>query len=284
MSILTQYFDLSVRITNREVQITKYSCYSSSTVLVARLIAPQNRKRSGRCELFLTTVKPLLEGHPMCQSVLSVNRKWPHKRLISTIITNRVYLPTVYVVRGKVMFWHVSVRRSFCLSTPRGGYPCQVQLGRVPWPDGGYPTSGTPPTPSDLAGGVPQRGVCRLGYPTLGTPIGPGQGVPQWGVSQQGVTPPWVLPHQTWPGGMVSWQGAPIGPGWGVPPRVTPPPPIGPGQGGYPDGGYPTLSSTWYAAVGMPLAFTQEDFLVLNIMGVMAQNGAYIEEILFYCV
>ena len=67
-------------------------------------------------------------------------------------------------------------------------------------------------------------GVPHLGYP----PIRPG-----WGVSQWGGTPPWV--------------------------------PLSDLAGGYPKGGYPTLDnrwSTWYAAVGMPLAFTQEDFHV----------------------
>ena len=44
-------------------------------------------------------------------------------------------------------------------------------------------------------------------------------------------------------------------PRWGVP--QVPPPPARPGRGGY-----PISISTWYAAVSMPLAFTQEDFLV----------------------
>ena len=38
---------------------------------------------------------------------------------------------------------------------------------------------------------------------------------------------------------------------------------------GYPAGGYPTSVnrwSTWYAAMGMPLAFTQEDFLFLEML------------------
>ena len=62
--------------------------------------------------------------------------------------------------------------------------------------------------------------------------------------SSRGVPPP----HQTWPG-RVPRQG-------GTPPRVTPHPPVGPGRG------VPHLGRTWYAAVGMPLAFRQEDFLV----------------------
>ena len=76
---------------------------------------------------------------------------------------------------------------------------------------------------------------------------------------------------QVQPGGGPRW--------WGTPPRV---PPVRPGRGGTLAGEYHTSgtplhqtwpggvprqgggtppSSTWYAAVGMPLAFTQEDFL-----------------------
>ena len=115
-----------------------------------------------------------------------------------------------------------------------GGYPCK-----------GYPTSGNPL--SDLAGGA----TPAWGYPTSGIPppIRPGQGYPCWG--------PRVPPCQTWTGGT---------PAGGVtPPRI---PPIRPGWG-YPcQGGYPTSGnrwSTWYTAVGMPLVFTQEDFLFLLI-------------------
>ena len=98
---------------------------------------------------------------------------------------------------------------SICLSTP-GGYPSQVQPGGTPpqippirpaggypscWgvplrggtPPRGYPTSGYPPSPSDMAGGYPCRGVPHLGYP----PVRPGWGYPCQGVS----------PCRTWPGG-----------------------------------------------------------------------------------
>ena len=57
-----------------------------------------------------------------------------------------------------------------------------------------------------------------------------------------------------------SWWGVPL-PG-GTPPQI---PPTGSAQGGTSAWGYPTSGnrwSTWYAAVGMPLAFTQGDFLV----------------------
>ena len=87
-----------------------------------------------------------------------------------------MWLPTVYVVQGKVMFRHVSVHRSFCLSTSGGGgYPGQVQAGGIPLWGGthlGYP-------PLDLARGVPLLwGTPRS---TLGTPLRPGQGYPCWG-------------------------------------------------------------------------------------------------------
>ena len=98
---------------------------------------------------------------------------------------------------------------------------------------GGYP-------PSDLARGYPCRGG---GSPTLGTPcqtwLG---GTPAWG------TPPQVPPLDLAGGDLIY-------PTSGTPCQTWP--------GGYPCWGVPHLGwSTCYAAVGMPLAFTQEDFLV----------------------
>ena len=117
-------------------------------------------------------------------------------------------------------------------------------------------------------------GTLTRGTPPQVPPIRPGWGVPlldlAWGYPK-GV-PHLRYPHQTWPG--VPQQGGtspcvpPIRPGWGVP-YLRYLPPIGPGWG-YPNGGWvPHLIqdnrwSTWYAAVGMPLAFTQEDFLVIH--------------------
>ena len=131
------------------------------------------------------------------------------------------FLPTAYVVRGKVMFWHVSVHPSVCPHLG-GGYPVQVQPGGYPSQVqvGGYPTLGTP---------------CQTwsgGYPTLGPPPSDLAG---------GSTPPQVPP--------------PVRP-WITPPHVRP------GRG-VPRQGDTPPSSTWYAAIGMPLAFTQEDFLVV---------------------
>ena len=82
-----------------------------------------------------------------------------------------------------------------------------------------------------LGGGIPQPGPGR-GVPLPG-PAG-------WGVPQQGV------PHLEDP---------------------LPPPPPSDLSRGVPrwQGGYPISSSTWYATVGMPLAFTQEDFLVIYV-------------------
>ena len=130
----------------------------------------------------------------------------------------------------------------FSLSTPRGrwgtrarsspgGYPSQVQ------PGGGLPKPGP-------AGGVPWSGGLPNGYPTLVTPpVRPG-----WGT---GGYPTLGTPGQPWPGGVRRWGG--------TPPQV---PPIRSGWGVPQLGGGTPPSSTWYATVGMPLAFTQEDFLV----------------------
>ena len=135
-----------------------------------------------------------------------------------------------------------------------GGTPSQV------W-GGGYPISGLggiPGTPLGLGIPLIWDGV----PPTLGwgTPR-PGMGYPQ---TWDGVTP------QTWDGvpprpemgNPKTWDGVPPRPGmgspqtWdGVPPRP---------EMGYPPTRQISIVSTCYAAGGMPLAFTQEDFLVPN--------------------
>ena len=159
-------------------------------------------------------------------------------------------LPTAYVVRGKVMF---------CLSVHGGrGVP-------QPGPAGGG--GGTPP---GGGGGDPSQ-VWR-GYSRWGTPPQPGlTGGPWPGPAGGG------YPSQVWWGGpkvLYPQQG------WGTPgkvwqgvPEVGYPPPgrNGVSQVGYPPGrGYPPVQdnrwSTWYAAAGMPLAFTQEDCLVVYLL------------------
>ena len=95
------------------------------------------------------------------------------------------------------------------------------------------------------------------GYPARSSRLGGGGGYSDQGVPNQGCTlmwgtPPWVppwsdlagrgwgyptsgTPHQTWLGG----GGYPDG---GIPPWI---PPVKPGQGGTPMGGYPTSDNRW---------------------------------------
>ena len=123
---------------------------------------------------------------------------------------------------------------SVCLSTPGEGAPARSRRG---WgrevPHLRYPS------PSDLAHG----GTLMGGTPPQVPPHQAWWGVPQWGVPILG-TPQSGLMGGTPTGGY------PIRPGRGYPPSDLA------------GGRYPTSGSTWYAAVGMPLAFTQEDFLV----------------------
>ena len=119
-----------------------------------------------------------------------------------------------------------------------GGTPARSRWGRVPQPGpgGGIPLPRGVPWQTWLGvpwwGGVPHLSDLAGGYPDGGTPP---RVTPLLDLAGGG-TPPQVHPCQTWPGG------------------------------GYPNrgGGVPHLGSTWYATVGMPLAFTQEDFLVLK--------------------
>ena len=165
--------------------------------------------------------------------------------LFSRIAYNYL-LPTAYVVRREgYVLTHVCP--AVCPHLGRG-YSGQVHMGM----GGGVLQPGE-------AGGYPCRGVLHLGYPcqtwpggtlpggypTLGTPLSDlVRGYPRWGYPA-GRYPTLGTPHQTWPGGV----------GYSPPFQVD--------LAGV---GYPTSGSTWstrYAAVGMPLAFKQEDFLVL---------------------
>ena len=133
--------------------------------------------------------------------------------------------------------WRVPYPRS-----GQGGTPFQVWLG------GGYPRSGPgyPPIPRTWYVAPPDLGFCTP--PDLG-----------WGNPPDlGCDTPWTwdwVPSWTWDG---------------VPPRpgmVNHPPPLDLGQGTPRtwDGVPPrqiSIASSCYTAGGMPLAFTQEDFLV----------------------
>ena len=146
---------------------------------------------------------------------------------------------------------------SICLSTPWGGeYPSQVQVrgdtqARSRW--GGYPSQVQAGRgyPSQVQAG---RGVLQPGPGGRGTPP---QVPPCW--TWLGEYPTGWVPHLGYPpsdlaGGVPWWEvplPLPIRPGWGVP------------QLG---GGTPPIS-TCYTAIGMPLAFTQEGFLVINSFG-----------------
>ena len=141
------------------------------------------------------------------------------------IITDRVHSTREGYVLTRVC-------PSVFLSTPRGRYPGQVQ------PGGGYSSQ------VQAGGGVSQPGPAR-GW---GTPARS-----RWGIPQPG--PGGGYPSQVGPGRGVPWRGVP---------HLRYPPPSDLAQVGTPMGGDTPPSSTWYAAVGMPLAFTQEDFLVIS--------------------
>ena len=188
-------------------------------------------------------------------SILQINH-------VGQSITVSRSLPTAYVVRGKVMFWHVSVHPSihpsFCLSTggggvpepgpASGGTPARSSQGGTPTGGGGYPTLGT--THQTWPGGYPTLGVTGVSEP------GPAsRGVPEPGPAGGYLC--WGVPHLGYPLSDPS-RGYPC---WGYP--TLGPPPLSDLAGGYPTLG--NRWSTWYVVVGMPLAFMQEDFLVGNI-------------------
>ena len=153
-----------------------------------------------------------------------------------------------------------------------GGYSIPgLAGGGVPHPRSGLGVGGPHPRSGWGVPGVPPNQV-RMGYPLdlgWGTPLDMGQGTPLdlgWGTPspRHGQGTPWT------------WDRVPPRPGTGYPPdlgRGTPPdlgrgtpqtwdrvpPPTDLGWGTPPPG----IASTCYAAGGMPLAFTQEDLLVV---------------------
>ena len=154
-----------------------------------------------------------------------------------------------------------------------------LMVGGTPWLglDGGG-TQGTPHHHQDLArvpptlgldgGVVPPTIKTLLGYPHPGMryppPSRPGWGTPLgWGTLPParpglGTPPPWdgVPPTN------LGWGTPPPSrPGWGTPPPWDGVPPTL-GWGTPSPTRQSSIASTCYAAGGMPLAFTQEDFLV----------------------
>ena len=179
---------------------------------------------------------------------------------ISFINLHQEYLPTASEGWGKVMF-------SVC-PHPKGDTPVRSRwgapqpglmggVGGVLWPG---PIGGVP-QPGPTGDGVPQprwRGVSQPGltggcpsqvwWDTQGVVPRAGMGTP----TRSG----WVYPSCGTP-----WQG------WGIPHQVRT---RGVPKMGYPPAGmgYPPVQdsrwSTWYVTVFVPLAFTQEDCLVLS--------------------
>ena len=177
---------------------------------------------------------------------------------------------------------HPRSRRGIPLARSRwGGYP-------IPGPSGGYPIQG--PGRGHPPGVPPGQGVPTWVTPRQGgTYPGylPGRGVPTWGTPGRGhlprVPPGRGSAHLGYPpqqGG--ACPGTPLAggclprvpplPAGGHLPRYPPPSRGAPAQGTPWQGGPPavpppppsrsSIACTCYAAVGMPLAFTQEDFLV----------------------
>ena len=117
-----------------------------------------------------------------------------------------------------------------------------------------------------LSGGVPHSRSGRGGIPIPGLAGGGGTPSQVWPGGYPSKV--WLgggTPSQVWSGGVPPdqvWMGYPPGPGTGSPPPR-------------PGTGYPppdqvwirqsSTASTCYAAGGVPLAFTQEDFLVYRV-------------------
>ena len=143
-----------------------------------------------------------------------------------------------YIPRNEFSF-HYRGRYCFqfvCQSTPRPGGGGQVRMG-------GYPSQ-------VWMGEVPNPRCGRGRYPLPGLDGGGG------------------VPHPVLDGGVQDWMGYPHPNHYwmGYPPPVQDwkgypsPPPVGRQS---------TIASTCYAAGGMRLAFTQEDFLVIAAINVL---------------
>ena len=139
-----------------------------------------------------------------------------------------------------------------------GGNPSLGWAARSGW----WGTSGYPPGQVWMVGGNPIPGLDGGGYPI------PGVGVPWPGLDGWGVPHPrsgwWGVP---WPGldvHCIPQDGVPpTMTGWGTPPTMTRWGTPHHDWMGYPPPPATSIASTCYAAGDMPLAFMQEDFLVL---------------------
>ena len=196
-----------------------------------------------------------------------------HKSLMN--LTNWVCLITARIRRmgeGTVFSLFVSPHLR------GGGYPISGLGGGGVYPISGlgrgYPIPGLAggvPHPRSGQGGTPSQ-VCSGGTPWDGVPPDLRWATPQ---TWDGVPPPdlgWGTPCQVWGVPPGTWdrvpppnlgRGTPPKPGMGYPPDLGWGNPPGPGTG-YPPS---NIASTCYgyAAGGMPLAFTQEDFLVFDL-------------------
>ena len=193
------------------------------------------------------------------------------------LLLRQSFLPPAYVVRREG-----TVFTGVCLLTFVGvGYPSQVWMvggtpflgWGVPWPglEGGTPSlgwgggtwpgldgGGIPLSQAWMVGGIPWPGLDGGG--TWGYPLARHGwwGVPQPGLDGGGLPSPSPARSGWWggtPARSVCWEGYPPGQVWmvGGYPRYPPHPPIR----------QSSIASTCYVAGSMPLAFTQEDFLVL---------------------
>ena len=133
----------------------------------------------------------------------------------------------------------------------------------VPPPGGTQsgPGPGTPPGGYPVRSRYPPQGGYLTGYPpgVLGTPPGGGPGTPPGGV--------WVPPQGGYLTGYPPGGGGTRSGGGGVP-------------------GQDNRRSTHYTAGGMPLAFTQEDFLVKEyIFSLILRKNTPVKNVkLFMCL
>ena len=197
------------------------------------------------CRIFISNPWERLNCSAWCPSCWLVDSGQSHK-----------FLPPAYVVRWAVMFSQVCVCSIF-----GGGYPIQLMVGGTPsqvWMGGTPSCWREVPHPSWLGGTPSQVWTGGVPHPRSGWgyPIPSLDGgyprVPSW-LGLDGVPPShdWMR----YPSARTGWGTPLASTGWGTPwPALdgVPPPPIR----------QSSIANTCYVAGGMPLAFTQENFLV----------------------